>query len=54
MTRDLRRAGTLNERAQKASMEAASQVAALMEKGYQKHEAEEIVLPETIMLPPEK
>jgi len=46
--------GTLNETAQSASKEAARQVAALMEAGLQKHEAEEMVLRETILLPPEQ
>ena len=52
--KQMQRDGTLNEEAQKASKEAAKQVAALMEAGYQKHEAEEVVLPEYILLPPEK
>ncbi|MGO9475300.1 MAG: hypothetical protein ACLPWS_18150 [Rhodomicrobium sp.] len=46
--------GTLNQVAQSASKEAARQVAELMAAGYQKHEAEEVVLRETILLPPEK
>ncbi|WP_069265189.1 hypothetical protein [Paraburkholderia nodosa] len=46
--------GTLNEEAQTASKRAAREVASLMEAGYQKHEAEEVVLPELILLPPEK
>ena len=46
--------GTLNEAAQTASWEAARQVAELMEAGYQQHEAEEVVLREIILLPPEK
>ena len=51
--RQMQEDGTLNEAAQTASWEAARQVAELMEAGYQKHEAEEVVLPETILLPPE-
>lgn len=52
--RQMQKDGTLNERAQTASKEAAKQVASLMEAGYQQHEAEEVVLPELILLPPEK
>ena len=54
MVKSFREAGTLNERAQKASREASDQVAHLMQSGLQKHEAEEFVLPDLIMLPPEK
>jgi len=50
---EMRKAGTLNQRAQAASKEAARQVAALMAAGVQLHEAEEIVLPQVILLPPE-
>ena len=46
--RQMQEDGTLNEAAQAASKEAARQVAELMEAGYQKHEAEEVVLRETI------
>ena len=52
--KELKAAGTLNKRVQQASREAASQVASLMRKGLQQHEAEEMVLPDLIMLPPEK
>lgn len=54
MVKEMRADGTLNEAAQKASKRAAEQVANLMAKGLQKHEAEEYVLPETILLPPEE
>ncbi|WP_369800788.1 hypothetical protein [Novosphingobium sp. AAP83] len=54
MYRDLKAAGTLNQRVQEASKEAAEQVASLMESGMQKREAEEMVLPDLIMLPPEE
>lgn len=54
MTKELRAAGTLNDRAQQASSLAAEQVANLMQHGLQQHEAEEIVLPETVLLPPER
>ena len=53
MYRDLQASGQLNERAQQASKEAAQQVAKLMEQGYQKHEAEEVVLPDLIRVAPE-
>jgi len=53
MTAELREAGMLNHEAQKASKEAARQVAALMMAGMQKHEAEEMVLPDLILLKPE-
>lgn len=53
MVRELQKAGQLNEAAQEASREAARQVAELMRAGYQKHEAEEVVLRELILLPPE-
>jgi hypothetical protein len=54
MYKEMQADGTLNQRAQDASKEAARQVAALMEEGAYQHEAEEIVLPELILLPPEK
>ena len=54
MYKDLQKAGTLNERAQKASRLASDQIASLMQSGLQQHEAEEFVLPETILLPPER
>jgi Holliday junction resolvasome RuvABC DNA-binding subunit len=53
MYKEMQEDGTLNQRAQDASKEAARQVAALMEAGYQQHEAEEVVLPELILLKPE-
>lgn len=54
MTQELRDLGMLNYEAQMASKRAAERVAQLMMQGLQKHEAEEIVLPETILLPPEQ
>ena len=54
MVKEMRKDGTLNEAAQKASKRAAEQVANLMAHGLQEHEAEEYVLPETILLPPEE
>ena len=53
MTAEMRAAGTLNHEAQKASKAAARQVADLMMAGLQKHEAEEMVLPDLILLKPE-
>lgn len=53
MTQELREAGQLNHEAQMASKRAAAQVANLMQTGMQKHEAEEMVLPGTILFPPE-
>ncbi len=52
--KELKEAGTLNKRAQQASREAASQVGNLMLSGLQQHEAEEMVLPDLITLPPER
>lgn len=49
----LRAAGTLEREVQAASKEAARRVAALVAAGAQVHEAEEIVLPDLILLPPE-
>ena len=54
MYKEMKADGTLNQRAQDASKEAARQVAALMEAGAHQHEAEEIVLPELILLPAER
>jgi hypothetical protein len=54
MVKEMRKDGTLNEEVQKASKEASAQVAALMAKGLQNHEAEEFVLPELILLPTER
>jgi type II secretory pathway component PulF len=52
--RQMQKDGTLNKVAQKASKEAARQIAELMEAGFPLQSAEEIVLPETILLPPER
>jgi len=46
--------GTLNLEAQAASKRAVDQIVLLMERGYQRHEAEEVVLPEVIRLRPER
>lgn len=53
MVAELRQAGRLNEAVQTASREASEQVDALVRGGMQKFEAEEIVLPDLILLPPE-
>lgn len=53
MVREMRKEGTLNEEVQRASRDAADQVASLMRAGMQKHEAEEMVLPDLILLKPE-
>lgn len=53
MTAEMRAEGTLNHHAQLASKAAARQVADLMAAGMQKHEAEEMVLPDLILLKPE-
>jgi hypothetical protein len=53
MVREMRKDGTLNEEVQRASRDAADQVASLMRAGMQKHEAEEMLLPDLILLKPE-
>ena len=53
MTQEMRELGTLDHEAQMASKDAARQVATLMLQGMQKHEAEEMVLPGTILFKPE-
>lgn len=53
MVADLRKQGLLDQEVQRASQIAAEQVALLMKGGMQKFEAEEIVLPDVILLPPE-
>ena len=54
MVQELRELDQLNYEAQMASKKAAQRVVELMMAGFQKHEAEEIVLPELILLPPEQ
>lgn len=54
MVAELRKEGMLDHRVQQASKEAAQRVARLMESGLQQHEAEEFVLPDLILLPPER
>lgn len=53
MTRELEAEGILNETAQTQSKLASRRIAELMQAGYQVHEAEEVVLPEEILWPPE-
>jgi len=54
MYREMKEDGTLNLEAQAASKRAVDQIVLLMESGYQRHEAEEVVLPEEIRLRPER
>ena len=49
----LKEAGTFNEAIQTAAHKAQVEIAALMAQGYQEHEAEEVVLPQFILLKPE-
>lgn len=53
MVRDMRREGTLDRHVQDAARRAADQVASLMAKGFQRFEAEEMVLPDLIIVTPE-
>lgn len=48
MYRQLKKEGKVDHEAQKMSKLAANQVASLMEQGMQKHQAEEMVLRETV------
>lgn len=50
--RSLKAEGQVNAEAQRVSREAAEQVAALMKQGMPHHQAEELVLPETVYAPP--
>jgi hypothetical protein len=54
MYKEMKAEGTLNKYAQDASKSAPKQVALLMAAGARKVEAEEIVLPDVILLPPEE
>ena len=54
MYRELARSGELNHHAQTASRKAAEKVGSLMRQGLTQHEAEELVLPDLINLPPEQ
>jgi hypothetical protein len=47
--REMQKNGTLNDYVQKQSKQAAEQVASLMSKGLQRHEAEEMVLPDYLL-----
>ncbi len=53
-TAELREAGTFEMRATEAAAMAASEIRELMSSGFQEHEAEEVVLPEYILLKPER
>jgi hypothetical protein len=52
-TADLQEAGTFEFRVKQAVERAMAEIQLLMRHGLQQHEAEEIVLPEYITLPPE-
>ena len=52
-TRELKEAGLFQLRAQAAAVKAEKEILSLMQSGYQRHEAEEVVLPRYILLPPE-
>jgi hypothetical protein len=49
----LKEAGTFNETIQIAARKAQVEIEDLMAQGYQEHEAEEVVLPQFILLKPE-
>ena len=49
----LKQTGTYNEAIQTAARKAQVEIADLMAQGYQEHEAEEVVLPQFILLKPE-
>lgn len=53
-TADLKEAGTFEFRARKAAVEATNEIQLLMRHGMTEKEAEEMVLPEYILLPPER
>lgn len=49
----LKAEGTLNEAIQGAALRAQREIADLMSQGYQAHEAEEVALPQFVLLKPE-
>ena len=53
MVREFREAGALDRHIEDAAKRAADQVERLMAKGFQRFEAEEMVLPDEILLTPE-
>ena len=52
-TADLKEAGTLEMRANQAAERAQAEIAALVQQGVPQTQAEELVLPEYVTLPPE-
>jgi len=52
-TKALKEAGEFNQAIQAAARKAQVEIADLMAQGYQEHEAEEVVLPQFILLKPE-
>lgn len=53
-TADLKEAGTFEMRARQAAEEATKEIQILMRHGMNEKEAKEMVLPEYILLPPER
>lgn len=53
-TADLKEAGTFEFRARQAAERATKEIQLLMQHGLSENEAEEMVLPEYILLPPER
>ena len=53
-TQELKEAGEFNQAIQMAALRAQQEIADLMAQGYQEHEAEEVVLPQFILLKPEE
>ena len=52
-TEELRKAGQLEAALQTAAANAQNEIQSLMQQGYQEHEAEEVALPQYILLKPE-
>ena len=52
--KELKEAGEFGQALQMAARLAQEEIAALMKKGYQEHEAEEVALPQFILLKPER
>ena len=53
-TRELKAAGIFSIETQKAAVRAQREILVLTQGGFQIHEAEELVLPQYILLPPEE
>lgn len=54
MVAAMKKSNTFEVRTMNAAKRAQFQIDQLMRAGYQEHEAEEVVLPEEILIPPEK